>query len=427
MNPLILKHLGDFTVHGLATILAAFKKLEYRKLDTIHLIVNQFTLNKEKWTCHDISLATNAVSWFYIYQPEFWTLACERTCQTQGTDQFTPLGVALTVSSMARVDKRNLPALLVLARQFVHHCTNHLCSQEVLAVALNGFAKLGWNFSPEAETDILTAVLKKAHAALALPENDRLLGRSNDTFDVQALTLTLHALVGLWSESRQISQLRLDCVTALLALAAPLSSQRQSAVTGYQFRKLKQVNAILRGDDNWNFPSLPRELILFLDWVKRAECKGLGRRERPRWANEAFLLLRDSLKARVSRSPCPYDPQAEQVVIKPVDGGSPVVLDCVGPFGYYADTTILTAASKLRHRLMRMQGSRPLIIPYFEWRELKSDDDKTVYLYSRGRQVSKDQTDHVRADPPFSNDKVDFSNVEISSDQAIGESFSFLD
>ena len=427
LNPIILKHLSDFTAHGLVTILAAFKKLEYRKLDTIHLIVNQFTLNKDNWTCHDIALASNAVSWFYIYQSEFWSIVCERTCQTQGTDSFTPLGVALTVSSMARVDKRNLQSLLVLARHFVNHCSNHQCSQEVLAVAINGFAKLGWNFSPEAEVDILTAVHAKSRAALALPENDRLLGRSNDTFDVQACTLLLHSLVALLPESREISQLRLDTVVSILELLSPLSQQRQTAVTGYQFRKLKQVQTVLRDDERWKVPG---NCVKLLEWVRRAECKGLGRRERPRWANEAFMLLRDSVKAKVSRMTCVVDAQAEQVVIKAIDGGSAVVVDCVGPFGYYADSTILTAASRLRHRLYRLSGYRPLVIPYFEWRELKTDDDKTVYLFSRGREIARGK-EAIDKPEPYSNDKVMTVLVDTSnSDRPIvtsGETFSSLD
>merc|ERR1711920_1016793 len=60
----------------------------------------------------------------------------------------------------------------------------------------------------------------------------------------------------------------------------------------------------------------------------------------------------------------------------------------VGPYGYYASTTHRTAYSKLHQRLLEMEGYTCITVPYYEWGEHKTDEDKMVYLWSMGRRIA---------------------------------------
>lgn len=54
---------------------------------------------------------------------------------------------------------------------------------------------------------------------------------------------------------------------------------------------------------------------------------------------------------------------------------SKAVVCAVGPYGYYAGTTERTAYSKMHQRILELEGLKCMAVPYFEWAELKTDEE----------------------------------------------------
>ena len=79
-------------------------------------------------------------------------------------------------------------------------------------------------------------------------------------------------------------------------------------------------------------------------------------------------------------------PSKEEFVFRSPEGVA-VVCDFQGPFSFYAESRRLTAAAKLRQRLLRRRNLQLLAIPYFEWRELRDRDEKLAYLFTKGREA----------------------------------------
>ena len=78
---------------------------------------------------------------------------------------------------------------------------------------------------------------------------------------------------------------------------------------------------------------------------------------------------------------------------------SKAVVCPIGPYGYYAGTTQRTAYSKMHQKVLELEGHVCIPVPYFEWAELKTDEDKMVYLWSLGRKgAGKDQTMQVSSE-----------------------------
>ena len=78
---------------------------------------------------------------------------------------------------------------------------------------------------------------------------------------------------------------------------------------------------------------------------------------------------------------------------------SKAVVCPIGPYGYYAGTTQRTAYSKMHQKVLELEGHVCIPVPYFEWAELKTDEDKMVYLWSLGRKAAgKDQTMQVSSE-----------------------------
>lgn len=77
---------------------------------------------------------------------------------------------------------------------------------------------------------------------------------------------------------------------------------------------------------------------------------------------------------------------------------SNAVVCTVGPYGYYAGTTDRTAYSKMHQRILELEGYVCLTVPYFEWAELKTDEDKMVYLWSLGRKAAGSKKGQVSSE-----------------------------
>ena len=413
-NSLVLKHLSDLPNDCIVTILNSYKQLEYRRLDTIQLLVNQLIVNQKSLTAHDLALAANAASWFYIYQSEFWRMICEGVVKGKASD-FTPLGVSLTVAALARVDQRHTKSLRVLSFIFVDFCRKSILPQESLAVGLHAFAKLGWNIesslknrrssvdiSVSSSEAILGAVEEKLIRAFDLRGPHRTGGRSNDTFDVQALVLVLHAICSLYPEGRPIENLRRKVVFMIFQLLAEvwdegLKRQKKSLaperiLSAFQLKKIRQAAVIYNswGDERLTISGqLATNITAFLDFLRAPLSSDFSEFSRfnARWTMEIFRILKSEIKCRPIRCASPEDMQRQEISIpKPADKGPGVVVECIGPYGYYAESEILTASEKLRQRLIRLGGRRVMEIPFFEWRNLP-ENEKILYLYTKAREL----------------------------------------
>lgn len=59
---------------------------------------------------------------------------------------------------------------------------------------------------------------------------------------------------------------------------------------------------------------------------------------------------------------------------------SKAVVCAVGPYGYYAGSTERTAYSKMHQRILELEGLKCMAVPYFEWAELKTDEEPRCCL-----------------------------------------------
>ncbi|KAF4656015.1 hypothetical protein FOL46_008023 [Perkinsus olseni] len=328
---------------------------------------------------------------------------------------------------MAKVDLRHSGSLKILSRAFTHHCRRYaeLQRQETLAVGLNALARLDWR-SRKMRLYAEQAVATRLRRALQLDNAlDRTKGRDNDTFDMQSLSLLAQSLVSLADELPSTSVLRdlfsLASTSTMGVMGRRLhtkevGSNQVPAGQLAQLRVFKNACQILKYcrpnavEEMFNDAEFGEDIRQFFE-AALANTKAPTRRIRPRWANEIYWLLKDHMKVRVkSRSLVDNecmdilmhaDPRGVEPGETTMEEDTPgrakkhkrrryeVVVECLGPYAFYADSTRRTSVSKLHQRLLELQGYVVMAIPYYEWRELKSLDDKLLYLYSLGRKVYK--------------------------------------
>ncbi|KAF4700359.1 hypothetical protein FOZ63_012377 [Perkinsus olseni] len=387
ISPAILKSISEFDTLELALLLGAYRRLEYRRIDQIELLMNE---NPQlRWSSE-------------------------------------PFLVGLVLHGMAKVDLRHSGSLKTLSRAFTHHCRRYaeLQRQETLAVGLNALARLDWR-SRKMRLYAEQAVAARLRRALQLDNAvDRTKGRDNDTFDMQSLSLLVQSLVSLADELPPTSLL-MDLFSLASTSTMGVMARRLHTKVGSnqvpagqlaQLRVFKNACQILK----YCRPNAVEEMFqdsVFGEDIRQffeaalANTKAPTRRIRPRWANEIYWLLKDHMKVRVkSRSLVDNecmdilmhaDPRGVEPGETMMDEDTPgrakkhkrrryeVVVECLGPYAFYADSTRRTSVSKLHQRLLELQGYVVMAIPYYEWRELKSLDDKLLYLYSLGRKVYK--------------------------------------
>ncbi|CAE7705677.1 ppsA [Symbiodinium sp. CCMP2592] len=365
LSPFILRHIDSFNTEELVLLLLAHKKLEYERTDNLHLLLNVLCQRKEEWTGKDVALISNAVAHFYIYRPRFWRLAAMSLNRLVWT--MNPLELTILVSAMARVDRRDEQALIVIAKMCRRCAQRHLFSQETLATAMNAFAKLDFNNVKLAKA-FEDAAVKKLDRALELGPQYRRSGslRDQDVFDLQALVLLFRTLVALVGTSD-------DVAAKLLTLLA----WSKDELGDYQRRVLKPTSVAFRRLHPALFKSLSMECRDALHTFETTQVKITTFESR--WMREVRGTLR-KMDVSVELKPI-IDDQVLDIWL-PV---SKAVVCAVGPYGYYAGTTERTAYSKLHQRTLEMEGYVCMTVPYFEWADLKTEEDKMVYLWSLGR------------------------------------------
>lgn len=245
----------------------------------------------------------------------------------------------------------------------------NLFSQETLATIMCGFAKLDFNH-PKLCKAFETAAEQRLDKALAMGPDYRRSGgfRQADVFDLQALVLILHTLVCLVGTREQV-------VEKLLTLI----SWSKDEVSDWQRRLLKITITVVEHD----YPAvLQRAKLDVKEAIHSFRLKPAKVPTRlSRWTGEMRRVLR---KMGIDAEPKPLvDDQVLDLWIP----ASKAAVVTVGPHGYYTKTTDRTAYSKLHQRLLEIQGYTCITIPYYEWAELRLEEDKMVYLWSLGRKA----------------------------------------
>ena len=360
----VLKHIDQFSVREIVHIFSAFRKLEYNRLDSVDLLTNQLVLKANEWNPVDCALIANALGWFRVFDRSIWKEIEKHV--TKNYADFDPLGISLVVGALAKLDMRNERILRSLSRSLTFGSSAGVVKQESFAIMVHAFYKLRWS---------------KDHY-LNLFFEDQLMRLLDETnfFDPQSLCLVLNA-IGCYRDSATPEQTQI-MLKGMIAVSAVLE-QGEWKPSVDQLTRLDQVVQIARHRFS-EFPELKCDIEeLGIRISKLIEKKNRKRGHKlPRWEYEIYRILKDKMNVSSVRKRVVNG--RTETIIQDAD----TVILCMGPFQYYADSTKRTAASKLHSELLLSEGMQVMEIPYFIWNELKTDQDKMLYLYSRGRQTA---------------------------------------
>merc|ERR1719362_838970 len=336
-------------------------------MDNIQLLLTSICGRRPEWTGRVVALTANAVAYFYVYEPRFWRLVNGAFPKVAFT--MNPLELSNLVSAMARVDRREQRTLLLLAKLCARGAQRNLFSQETLATTMNSFAKLDFHH-PKLSTDFQEAAVIRIDRALELgPDYRKSHLKGVDVFDLQALVLVLHTLVCHVGTSD-------DVVHKLLTLIAWSAGE----VSSYQRRMLKICCQVARVQHRNAFRGFSPDVKQAVHSFEHAEAD--VRPFESRWSRELRQTLQKmnievELKSMV-------DDQVLDIWLPT----SQAAVCALGPYSYYTSTTQRTAYSKLHQRLLEMKGYTCMAVPYYEWGELRTEEDKMVYLWSLGRRAA---------------------------------------
>ena len=76
-------------------------------------------------------------------------------------------------------------------------------------------------------------------------------------------------------------------------------------------------------------------------------------------------------------------PLADEDGNVPTGEDRPIAIEVDGPSHFYANSKQYTAYTKLKHRLLTRMGYKVLHVPYFEWRQLRSAQDREDYMRTK--------------------------------------------
>ena len=375
ITPSILKHLDSFSVREIVHIMSAFRKLEYSRLDCIDLLTNQLVLKASEWNAVDCALIANAAGWFRVFDHHLWT-RIERHI-IKHVSEFSPLGIGLVLGALAKLDMRNERILRLFARQLVGGTGSGVVKQESFAIIVHSFYKLGWTRDYKLNVFLETQVRE----LLTQP-----------FFDPQSVCLVLHALFGYriseLTAAGGLTPVQREILNyGVNAVLHPQTEEWKPNID--QWARLDSLTAVL---SEWGGDDVKR-LSKFL-------AKSDGRKDQPtrghklpRWEYEVYRILKDKMEVNVKKR---VRNGRTDIVVHPPGGGKAVVVICLGPFQYYANSTKRTTSSVLNRSIITSdRNTQVLEIPFFIWNELKTDQDKIFYLYSRGRQVARGDDEDV--------------------------------
>jgi hypothetical protein len=391
--PTIVKHVCEFSVRELVSILSAFRKLEFNNPTCIDLISNQLVILSSQWTVIDLPLIANSVSYFGNFDEKLLKKIENKTLKM--AHDLSPLGIALLVSSLARLDLRNERMLGVLARALVNpregDSSSTAMKQESFAIIINGFAKLDWN--PRGLFEYIESELCQ------------ILEMTSDGarfFDNQSIVLILHAFFAYRYRciEQPLSDKNIFIFNQLvhrLCLAIDNGEWKPSID---QIDKLSAVVSVL-GDPQGTCEDSLHALKKIIRTSRRANGRWRGMKttkigtpKLPRWEYEVLRILRDKMGVKVKRRTNDFG--RVDIVFRSRESTNPlVIVNCLGPYQYYTNSTKRTAASYLNRFLISRKENACMFmeIPFYIWNELKTDQDKIMYLMSLGRSIANEGED----------------------------------
>lgn len=372
ISPFLLKQIDEFSTTELVLLLNAHKKLELERVDSLKLLLIAICRRRDEWTGRHMALTANAAAYFYVYHPQFWKSLAVRLPNV--VFSMNPLEVANLVSAMARVDQRDARSLLLLARMCRRFAFRNLFSQAGLSTVMKAFAKLDF-YHPRLSKAFSDAAVRKLDHALEMGPQYRASDlRDADVFDLQALVQVLHTLVCFVGTSDEIA-----------AKLLTLISWSHREVSNYQRRVLRTTLVVLKAEH----PDLHSKLDLDVKqalYIFEHSPSEVATTE-SRWSKELRNMLR-RMDIMVEWKSL-VDDQVLDIFLP----SSNAVVCALGPYSYYANTTHRTAFSKMHQRLLELSGYKCLVVPYYEWSEMKLDEDKMVYLWSLGRRAAAPDVD----------------------------------
>jgi hypothetical protein len=365
LTPSILKHIDAFSVREIVHILSAFRKVEYARLDCLELLMNQLVLKFSEWNTVDVALIANSAAWFRIFDENVWKKIYKYV--TKNSHEFSPLGISLVVAGMAKLDLRNEPVLRKLAAQLVSGESQGVFKQESFSLIVHAFYKLGWTRDFHLNIFIEQQLLA-------------LLSEQAGFFDQQSLCMILHSLfcyrLGVekeWSDT-QVELLKKG-FAAMRAFDQKLSPD--------QYRRMDELCMLCSRRHSFPFVrDYRREVLRTHELANKTATRG---HKLPRWEYEVYRILKDKMEVPVTKK---VRNGRTDIFLKPNEKAGlkeEVAVLCLGPFQFYANSTKRTAASILNKLLINHK--LVIEIPYYVWNELKTDQDKIMYLYSLGRRV----------------------------------------
>lgn len=391
ITPSILKYIDTFTVREIVHILSAFRKLEFMKLDCIDLLLNQLVLKSADWNAVDVALIANSLGWFRIFDDHIWRSIEKYIVKHSG--KFSPLGASLVIGALSKLDIRNERILRRMASQLVSGKTEGVFKQESFAIIIHGFYKLKWD--------------KDFNLNLFFEDQlSHILQSSDEYFDMQSLCMILHSLFCY----RLLFESTLTDIQSQILKAGARKILTKSMVAKLsvdQYKRLDELCLIGRKWDLSELAALRKEVLRNLD-KNFSKTRG---HKLPRWEYEVYRILKDKMHASVTKR---VRNGRTDIFIKPAAGGEEVCVLCLGPFQYYANSTKRSATSLLNRELVNRKS---IEIPFFIWNELKTDQDKLMFLYTQGRRIESvdERPNEPQLEVPSDPDEATFTETSPSS------------
>lgn len=426
-----LRSLDHFSPMGVAILMNAHKRLELGSSSARHmqsdcgsnlvLLMQRYLCLSAEWQSWDVSLVANTCAYYHIYEQRLWKGICAWV-GTKGTISFGPQSLTLLISALARLDWRDARCLLKLAR--LCERGNEEFSTTKLTTVYGALCKLDFaaaklfsTFEARIKTQVAAQVREestvqgfseeetncpkseKEEEFNFFPHSDDVVTKETTVpstsvsrpLDVQAQIVFLFSFVcftkgasrdpGLvrdlvWLVSRRAKYLRKD-TSEKIAMVYHFLSLQESLKSEFE-TELSLLSSLLQGYQK-----------------KHQEGEKLRDRDTPgcaRWTREVFRLLTEKLRVSVSHhAPLPFvsaDVCALKGLVGSLSLSGKTAVFCLGAYSYYANTTQRTSFSKLKTKLLEEAGYAVLHVPYYEWAELRLDEDKALYMVSKGREAA---------------------------------------
>eukprot|EP00916_Digyalum_oweni_P008163 GHVL01013731.1.p1 GENE.GHVL01013731.1~~GHVL01013731.1.p1 ORF type:complete len:548 (+),score=93.12 GHVL01013731.1:52-1695(+) len=368
LSPYLSKHISQFSSQGISLIVNAYKKLNFRRYNDLELLINQFqeVMLTDRIDSQNVALMANALSHFQIQTQDFWKVVITKIPTL--TYKMEPLHASTILAAMAGLDIRHLKTIQLLCGVFISKI-DQLGMREIGLTAYS-LAKLEYSTPrvTRALSDVIQPMLDKSI------ENDFLLGSRKDlsVFDLSCLSAVVFVFGAMWQGSAKLID---SCLVILDVHSERLSvhhvAQLKSVETNLCFGRPEIYD--LLSDQSKRFLKIVKETEIPVEKVVKKES---------RWMKEIAIILKD-MEVKVDRSV-----MGDSAVLNVHIPQYNLIFQCIGPYSFYSYGTQRTSFSKLQQKLLEFKGYKVVVVPYFEWNELKRIEDKYRYLFTIGRRVA---------------------------------------